>query len=262
MDRHSKLEEEQEMYRPASSEPAEEQQNSTEDESLSSEPGQETPEAGRGLTSLALIELRRQQLHNRHVILLKMQQFWKKSGEHSGRAKEEGSSEDADQPCELEAIQRELEELRVKEEELQQQEGSADLRPEDTHSPSYTIDHVTPYGGIYLLPPPQAAEEELTSELEPKPQTEPEQEKPTGPLTPVDSLTLTPAIARCPSCFEVVTTETHSKVGGTMWILCCISSMLGCVAGCCLIPFFIDSLRDVHHRCPRCHSHMHTCERL
>ncbi|XP_071391807.1 cell death-inducing p53-target protein 1 homolog [Centroberyx affinis] len=246
------------MDRPSSSEPEEEQQNSRDDESLSCEPGQETPEAGTCPTSLALIELRRQQLNNRHVILLKMQQFWKKSGEHSSRAKGEGSSEDAEQPCELEAIQMELEELRVKEEELQQQEGRPDRGREGTHSPSYKVDHVTPYGGIYLLPPP-AAEEEVTSELGPKPRTEPGQEK---PLTPVVSLALTPAVTQCPSCFEVITTETHSKVGGAMWLLCCMSSMLGCVAGCCLIPFFIDNLRDVHHQCPMCHSHIHTRERL
>lgn len=31
-----------------------------------------------------------------------------------------------------------------------------------------------------------------------------------------------------------------------------------CVAGCCLIPFFTDYVKDVHHQCPRCQTHIHT----
>lgn len=31
-----------------------------------------------------------------------------------------------------------------------------------------------------------------------------------------------------------------------------------CVAGCCLIPFFMDNVKDVHHQCPRCQAHIHT----
>ena len=33
-------------------------------------------------------------------------------------------------------------------------------------------------------------------------------------------------------------------------------------AGCCLIPFFMDQLRDVHHQCPNCKEHIHTFQPL
>uniref|UniRef100_A0AAQ5X343 LITAF domain-containing protein n=1 Tax=Amphiprion ocellaris TaxID=80972 RepID=A0AAQ5X343_AMPOC len=44
---------------------------------------------------------------------------------------------------------------------------------------------------------------------------------------------------------------------------CCTSPITSalsvrCVAGCCLIPFHMKSLRNVHHQCPRCQEHIHT----
>lgn len=64
-------------------------ESSTEATSLSSEPRQEALEMGRCYSTLEVIELRRQQLHNRHAILLSMHQFRNKNKESSSKTNEE-----------------------------------------------------------------------------------------------------------------------------------------------------------------------------
>ncbi|XP_070708379.1 uncharacterized protein [Pempheris klunzingeri] len=201
---------------------------------------QGTPEPGKGPPPRTPIEFRIQQLHNRRFLLLKMQHLRKKAEDNSGT--EEMTGEDSDQVCELEAIQKELEELLLKKEELDKQGKSSTLSQANVWPAFYKTE--TPHGGIYMLPPPEG------STLRP--------EGPTGPIVPVDSLDHTPAVIQCPSCKEVVFTQTHSKVGEAVWMVCCLCSMLGCVAGCCLIPFFMSQLREVHHQCPQCQAHIHT----
>ncbi|XP_053210322.1 lipopolysaccharide-induced tumor necrosis factor-alpha factor homolog [Panonychus citri] len=56
----------------------------------------------------------------------------------------------------------------------------------------------------------------------------------------------------CPTCNEQVTTITSQKSGLLAWLVsvgCCV---VGCVFGCCLIPFYTDITLDVEHSCPRC----------
>uniref|UniRef100_A0A8C2WPC9 LITAF domain-containing protein n=1 Tax=Cyclopterus lumpus TaxID=8103 RepID=A0A8C2WPC9_CYCLU len=36
----------------------------------------------------------------------------------------------------------------------------------------------------------------------------------------------------------------------------CVSDL--CVAGCCLIPFCMSRLNNVHHQCPECRAIVHT----
>ncbi|XP_076025710.1 uncharacterized protein LOC143015569 isoform X2 [Genypterus blacodes] len=122
--------------------------------------------------------------------------------------REDGSSTE-ELESELEAIEEELQELQERKEALQ---GEQDLTQEVTTS-APAKDKIQP-------------------------------ETPSGPLVPVDRLSHTPALTQCPSCYEVVTTETSSKVSDVMWALCCVSSLLG--------------LRDVRHQCPRCRADIWT----
>ncbi|XP_071319781.1 uncharacterized protein [Trachinotus anak] len=228
------------------------------------ESNQGTPEP-KSPPPLELIKFRVQQLRNRRFVLLKMQHFKKKAGDGSSGHTEEMTcedSEDSDEVCELEAIQKELEELLVKKEELEKKGKRCSLTAtggqQGACPPFYKTE--TPHGGIYLLPPLQPAQEDATPEQGVR--TVPAAETPTGPVVPVDSLGGTPAITQCPSCKEVILTETHSTVGDTVWLLCCLCSMMGCVAGCCLIPFFMDQMKDIQHQCPRCQTHISTHQPL
>ncbi|XP_013883789.1 cell death-inducing p53-target protein 1 [Austrofundulus limnaeus] len=77
-------------------------------------------------------------------------------------------------------------------------------------------------------------------------------------LVEVEALGRTSEVTKCPSCEEVVVTETHSTRGGAVWIMCFMCTFMGCVAGCCLIPFFMKRLRNTHHHCPQCQAIIHT----
>lgn len=165
--------------------------------------------------------------------------------------------EDSDKLCELEAIQKELEELMVKKEMLQKKGKGTSLEGNEDQLESLTFYKTEiPQGGIYMLPPPLLKQEDITLESRLKPK--PAEERPSGPIMPVDGLGQMSAITRCPCCDEVVSTETCRKVGETVWMLCCLCSIMGCFAGCCLIPFFIDRMKDVEHQCPHCQAHIHT----
>ncbi|XP_043919251.1 lipopolysaccharide-induced tumor necrosis factor-alpha factor homolog [Protopterus annectens] len=56
----------------------------------------------------------------------------------------------------------------------------------------------------------------------------------------------------CPFCRSYVITQLYSKPGKRAWTVCCILGFLGLDLGCCLIPFCIESWKDVTHICPVC----------
>ncbi|XP_035001053.1 fibrous sheath CABYR-binding protein [Hippoglossus stenolepis] len=274
------------------------------------ESNQETSESLSGPLQLEHMESRRRQLRNRQVILQKIQQLRKTPGDDSDRSTNEVTSEDSDEVCELENIQKELQELLLNKLQLETQmenvTHTANRGREDKLSIIYkteppcggiytlpplpptqenTIEEMseettpaeeTPIGRqdelstlhkteppceeIYTLPPPQLTQENTIEEM--SVETTPAEETPIGPIVPVESLLSMQAFTRCPSCGEAVFTEIRSVVGETIWMLCCVCSMLGCVAGCCLIPFFMENVKDIHHRCPRCQAHIHTYQHL
>ncbi|CAL8283882.1 unnamed protein product [Merluccius merluccius] len=86
-------------------------------------------------------------------------------------------------------------------------------------------------------------------------------ELPTPPVT-VDDIGVDPALTQCPSCGEIVTTKTVKKIGDAVWLLCFLSSVFGCVGGCCLIPFCLDRLKDIHHACPNCKKKIVALEKI
>ncbi|KAM4657202.1 lipopolysaccharide-induced tumor necrosis factor-alpha factor [Amazona ochrocephala] len=71
-----------------------------------------------------------------------------------------------------------------------------------------------------------------------------------------------PVQMRCPSCNQIIVTHLSYDSGALTWLSCGGLFLLGCVAGCCLIPFCIDALKDVDHSCPNCSTLLGSYKRL
>ncbi|XP_051569782.1 lipopolysaccharide-induced tumor necrosis factor-alpha factor homolog [Myxocyprinus asiaticus] len=99
------------------------------------------------------------------------------------------------------------------------------------------------YGQMYP-PPPQA-----------QPVT-------TSPVVAVQTVYMQPGLvfgdvavqAHCPVCTQNVVTRLEYSSGALAWLSCAGLAIFGCIYGCCLIPFCVDSLKDVTHHCPNCNS--------
>ncbi|NXS98139.1 LITAF factor, partial [Jacana jacana] len=71
-----------------------------------------------------------------------------------------------------------------------------------------------------------------------------------------------PVLMCCPFCNQMIVTDLSYDPGVLTWLSCGLLCLLGCIAGCCLIPFFIDTLRDVIHSCPKCGARVGTYKRI
>ncbi|KAM3592752.1 uncharacterized protein V6R79_024462 [Siganus canaliculatus] len=203
------------------------------------EPESESSQGSRKPSHIS-VDLRIQRLQNRRFHLMEVQQFRKRTPDGT-------SSDDCDGLCELEAIEKELKEL--KELQLKKKQGKSS---QVTAQQDVGLSSGAPRGGIYMLPLPQGSQDSQDSQ-----DTQDRPLAPVDAVVPVDRLGPAPAFARCPSCREVVFTETRSKVGQTVWLVCCTAFMMGCIAGCCIMPFFMKRLMDVHHHCPSCQERIH-----
>ncbi|KAF1842558.1 uncharacterized protein K460DRAFT_370529 [Cucurbitaria berberidis CBS 394.84] len=69
-------------------------------------------------------------------------------------------------------------------------------------------------------------------------------------VTPIASLSRGPAPVDCPACGQRAMTNTAFEIGNTnhAWALgvCCFTLCLG------FIPYVVNSLKDVQHKCGRC----------
>ncbi|NXU38845.1 LITAF factor, partial [Drymodes brunneopygia] len=71
-----------------------------------------------------------------------------------------------------------------------------------------------------------------------------------------------PVQMRCPSCGDLIVTRLSYNAGALTWLSCGGLCLVGCIGGCCLIPFCIKALKDVHHTCPKCNTLIGSYKRL
>ncbi|CAM4334239.1 hypothetical protein PO909_001050 [Leuciscus waleckii] len=67
------------------------------------------------------------------------------------------------------------------------------------------------------------------------------------------SLRELPGQTTCPHCKHQVITITDHYSGLMTWMACGCLALIGCWP-CCLAPFWMDSCKDVEHRCPNCNN--------
>ncbi|XP_063788436.1 LITAF domain-containing protein-like [Pseudophryne corroboree] len=107
-------------------------------------------------------------------------------------------------------------------------------------------------GAVYPPPPPYGT---------PQPQ-------PTVILAPATTVILnasftdTPASCTCPVCRQTIVTRVEYNTGLLTWLIFGLLLLFGCWLGCCLIPFCVDSCKDVDHFCPNCNHHLSKYKRL
>lgn len=74
-----------------------------------------------------------------------------------------------------------------------------------------------------------------------------------------------PSSCYCPKCQETVVTRCEYDNSSMAWIICLVLFFTGfCFLipwFICWIPFCIDSMKNVIHRCPKCASHLGTVNR-
>ncbi|XP_072523958.1 uncharacterized protein [Salminus brasiliensis] len=216
---------------------------------------------------------RRQHLLSRRTILLEMQEFLKNNSLTGGIAKKD----DDDGPSELEKIDNELQSLSERETALVNRrclwEKQVLLRETARASSVTEPECITPeekrkdviISGVCILPNTSARESLIVEQplpldkegtyIGPVPESSEE-------LVEVQNLTTVAAKVCCPACQQQVTTEIHYVVGKSSILLCFMSIFMGCVAGCCLLPFLLNYFKDVSHRCPSCHTEIHKVRRL
>ncbi|KAJ8036928.1 Lipopolysaccharide-induced tumor necrosis factor-alpha factor-like [Holothuria leucospilota] len=72
-----------------------------------------------------------------------------------------------------------------------------------------------------------------------------------------------PVSMQCPNCHNHITSTCIFESGLLVWLLVLgIAFLLQLWLGCCLIPFFIDDLKDVRHVCPVCNYQLGVYKRL
>ncbi|KAL7291483.1 hypothetical protein TKK_0014745 [Trichogramma kaykai] len=92
---------------------------------------------------------------------------------------------------------------------------------------------------------------------------------PASPFTPAETYVPGPTIVTtivplgsgsthtiCPHCYTEIDTQTKTEPGMIAYVTGFLIAILGCWAGCCLIPCCIDECMDIHHTCPNCKAYL------
>ncbi|XP_026211583.1 uncharacterized protein LOC113159214 [Anabas testudineus] len=78
----------------------------------------------------------------------------------------------------------------------------------------------------------------------------------------VENLPPHPCRTQCPECQQFIMTETFTSISSVTWLVCFMTALIGCVAGCCLIPFCMERFKSITHRCPKCRTPITTIKKL
>ncbi|XP_049320845.1 uncharacterized protein LOC125781279 [Astyanax mexicanus] len=215
------------------------------------------------------IMTRRQHLLSRRIILLEMKEFLKNNSLTGGVLE----NDDEDGPSELDKIDNELQSLSDRETALVNRrclwEKQGILSETTRESSVIEPECVTPEGnkkdvmfsGVCILPN-VITTQDLITEQPLEINVEPNQESSEDGVVDVENLAYAAGKVRCPSCQQNITTEIQYKVGKSSYFLCLIAIFMGCVAGCCLLPFFLNYFKEVCHVCPSCHTEIRKVRRM
>ncbi|KAM7371840.1 hypothetical protein PAMP_009050 [Pampus punctatissimus] len=198
-------------------------------------------------TELNHLALKREQLLERKKILCIFQELRK-------RAEFVQTEEAASNQHEIESIENTLKQLTKIEADLQKSHDNI-LQAKDqknsmkvegkSFNPSKEVVpdvHVPELNIFYVEAPPSVPAPKVIYDLE--------------------KLPTCPCKTQCPECQQFITTEIVTSVSSVTWLVCFMTASIGCVAGCCLIPFCIDTFKTTTHRCPKCRTSIKAIKKL
>ncbi|XP_078125656.1 uncharacterized protein LOC144530102 [Sander vitreus] len=191
-------------------------------------------------TELKYISLKRQQLLERKQIQSIFQELRNRAG--YGQTEEAVSKQH-----EIDSIDSKLKQLTEKKAELQNSlESILNAKVKNSKKEvSFTSIQTTSVPGfnIFYVEPPPAI---------PAPSV----------ILDVERLPHRPCRTQCPECRQFIITETFTSVSSITWLVCFMTALIGCVAGCCLIPFCLDKFKSTTHKCPKCRAFIRTIKKL
>ncbi|XP_036413157.1 lipopolysaccharide-induced tumor necrosis factor-alpha factor homolog [Colossoma macropomum] len=82
-----------------------------------------------------------------------------------------------------------------------------------------------------------------------------------GPVVVQPQLKDTPGRTRCQFCQREIATVTRAVNGALTWTIFGTLLLLG-IWPCCLLPFCVESCKDIEHTCPHCHNIVHVHKRM
>ncbi|PWA17704.1 U11/U12 small nuclear ribonucleoprotein 25 kDa protein isoform X2 [Gambusia affinis] len=182
------------------------------------------------------ISLKEVQLEDRKKILMVFQEL-------RNRAEFGETEESAATQQEINSIDNKLKELRIKKAELQKNCDNIFNAKDIKHESNQQLPASASEDKIFYVEPPPSF---------PAPAV----------ILDIESLPTHPTKTQCPECMEFVTTETFTSTSSVTWLVCFMSAMMGCVAGCCLLPFCMDRFKTTTHRCPKCRSKITIIKKL